>query len=147
MTAQSNVTWLKTVSVVTALSALPLVFYGLPWFSSIANLFTDLAFWPLDRRPMIDAPETRLFAAISGGLTIGLAIFVWMVADRVLVRDPAAARAIILTSLTAWCVTDSLGSAAAGAPMNVLLNLLIWAAFVWPLRSAAARSQEPVGRA
>jgi hypothetical protein len=58
-----------------------------------------------------------------------------MIADRVYTRDPAAARAIILCSLTVWCVTDSLGSIAAGAPMNVLINLLIWAAFVWPLRA------------
>ena len=78
-----------------------------------------------DGKPTIVAPETRLFAAISGGVTISLAVFAWMVADRVLAHDPAGASAIIPSSLTAWCVTDSLGSAAAGAPMNVLLNLLI----------------------
>ena len=137
---QSTVTWLKTASVVTALSALPLVFSGLPILSPIANLFADLAFWPLDGKPAIDTPEARLFAAIAGGLTIGLATLVWMVADRVYGRDPAAARAIILCGLTAWCAADSLGSFAAGAPMNVLLNLMIWAAFVWPLRSAAAKA-------
>jgi hypothetical protein len=100
---------------------------------------SDLAFWPLDGKPTITAPEARLYAAIAGGVTIGLAAFVWMVAGRVYVRDPAAARAIILTSLSAWCVTDSLGSITAGAPMNVLLNLLIWAAFVWPIRPTAAK--------
>lgn len=140
MSAQSAVAWLKTVSVVTAMSALPLVFSGVAGFSAIADVFTDLAFWPLDNRPAIAAPETRLFAAISGGVTIGLAVFVFMVADRVYARDPAAARAIILTSLTAWFVTDSLGSVAAGAPMNVLINLIIWAAFVWPLRRPATSS-------
>jgi hypothetical protein len=139
MTTQSAATWLKTVSIVTALSAIPLVFPGWPGLSSIANLFTDLAFWPLDGKPTITAPEARLYAAIAGGVTIGLAAFVWMVAGRVYVRDPAAARAIILTSLSAWCVTDSLGSITAGAPMNVLLNLLIWAAFVWPIRPTAAK--------
>jgi hypothetical protein len=140
MTAQSTAGWLKTVSVLTALSALPLAFSGLPGLSPVANLFTDLAFWPLDGRPLIAAPETRLYAAISGGLTIGLAAMVWMVADRVLARDPAAARAVILTGLSAWCAIDSLGSIAAGAHMNVLINLLIWSAFVWPLRAAAAKA-------
>jgi len=140
MPAQSTVSWLKAVSIVTALSALPLAFSGFPGLSSIANLFVDLAFWPLDGRPTIAAPETRLFAAISGGLTIGLAAFTWMVADRVYARDPAAARAIILVGLTAWCATDSLGSIAAGAPMNVLINVLIWVAFLWPLRTAPTKT-------
>lgn len=138
MTAQSTIAWLKTVSVITALSAVPLVLTGVPGLSAIANLFTDLVFWPLDSKPVIAAPETKLYAAIAGGLTIGLMMFVWMIADRVYARDPAAARTIILTGLTAWFVFDSLGSVAAGAPLNVFLNLLIWAAFVWPLRSAAA---------
>lgn len=140
MPVQSTVAWLKTVSIITALSALLLVFSGAPVLSPIANLFTDLAFWPIDGKPAIVSAETRLYAAIAGGVTIGLAAFTWMVADRVYARDPAAARAIILTSLTAWCVTDSFGSIAAGAPMNVLLNLLIWAAFAWPLRTAAPKT-------
>ena len=140
MSIQSKVAWLKIVSCLTALSALPLAFSGLPGLSLIANAFTDLAFWPFDGKPVIAAPETRLFSAISGGLTIGVATFVWMIADRVYARDEASARSIILAGLTAWCVTDSLGSIAAGAPVNVLINLLIWAAFVWPLRRAAANS-------
>jgi hypothetical protein len=139
MTAQSTVNWLKTVSIVTALSAVPLVFSGLTGLSAIANAFTDLVVWPLDGRPTIAAPETRLYAAIAGGVTVGLAAFVWMIADRVYGRDPAAARAIILTGLTAWCLADSLGSIAAGAPMNVLINLLIWSAFAWPLRRTEAK--------
>lgn len=138
MSAQSTVNWLKAVSIVTALSAVPLVFSGLTGLSAIANVFTDLAFWPLDGRQTIAAPETRLFAAIAGGVTVGLAAFVWIVADRLYQRDPAAARAIILTGLTAWCVADSFGSIAAGAPMNVVINLLIFTAFVWPLRKAPA---------
>ena len=139
MPVHSSVAWLKTVSTVTALSALPLVFSGIPLLSQITNLFTDLAFWPIDGKPAIASAETRLYAAIAGGVMIGLAAFTWMVADRVYARDPAAARAIILTSLTAWCISDSLGSIAAGAPMNVLLNLMIWAAFVWPLRTAVPK--------
>lgn len=137
MNSQSTVAWLKAVSVVTALSALPLAFSGVPGLSAVANLFVDLAFWPLDGRPVIERPETRLVAAIAGGVTIGLAAFVWMVAHRVYDRDPAAARAIILASLGAWCLVDSFGSIAAGAPANVLINLVIWGAFVWPLRASA----------
>lgn len=140
MTAQSTVTWLKAVSFVTGLSVVPLVFAGVPGLSLIADLFIDLAYWPLDGQQRITQPETKLLAAIAGGVTIGLATFTWMVADRIYARDPAAARAIILASLSAWLVTDSLGSLLAGAPVNVLINLVIWGAFVWPLRTASVES-------
>jgi hypothetical protein len=117
---------LAAIGIVTALAAVP----ALDW---PMRLLFDLAFWPLDGRETLAARETRLAVAIAGGLTTGLGAMIYAVADKVLPRDPAAARSVILTGTLAWFVTDSSGSVLAGAPANVVLNVLILAAVLWPV--------------
>lgn len=136
MTPEATASWLKIVSVVTALSGIPLLLGAVPGLDGVANLFVDLVFFPLDGKPNVATTDARLLVAICGGLTAGIAVMVWMVVDKVYVRDPAAARSIILTGLGTWCALDSLGSIAAGAPMNAAANVLILAAFFWPLRAS-----------
>lgn len=136
MTLQAAASWLKSVSVITALSGIPLLLGAIPGLDGFANLFVDFVFYPLDGNPRIASPDARLLMAICGGLTAGIAVMIWMVVDKVYTHDPAAARSIILTGLGTWCALDSLGSLAAGAPINAAVNLLILGAFAWPLRAS-----------
>ena len=41
---------------------------------------------------------------------------------------------LILGSVALWFLIDSTGSLAAGAPLNILGNLVFLAMFLWPLR-------------
>ncbi len=109
---------------------------ALPALSGPMRLLTDIAFWPLDGAQSLAAPETRLFSAIGGGLTVGLGVAMWMLATRLYPREPDLARSMILASMGSWFVVDSIGSTLAGAPVNVLLNLGFLLAFVVPLWGA-----------
>jgi hypothetical protein len=59
---------------------------------------------------------------------------IWLVAGRLYPRDPELARTLILASVAAWFVIDSLGSVAAGAPLNAVLNVVFLLVFWLPLR-------------
>lgn len=108
----------------------------LPW-----RLFTDLATWPLDGDPASFDVHHRMFSAISGGLTIGLATLLLWMANGPLARGDSDARKAAITALLAWYSTDSLGSIIAGAPFNMALNTLFLVLLVAPLlmmRSSSA---------
>jgi hypothetical protein len=113
---------------------------AMPGLSVPMLLLTDIAFWPLDGAQNLAAPETRLFIAISGGLTVGLGVAMWQLARRLYPREPELARSIMLSSMISWFVVDSIGSTLAGAPFNVLLNagfLLMFIVPLWSARSGA----------
>jgi hypothetical protein len=113
------------IGIVTALAAVP----ALDW---PMRLLFDIAFWPLDGRETFAARETRLALAIGGGLTAGFGAMIYAVAEKVLPRDAAAARAVILTGAFTWFTIDSCASMLAGAPVNVLLNVGFLLAILWP---------------
>lgn len=130
---------LKLVATLVAGSGLLLALAAIPSLSAPGAIFVDLVFWPFDGRPGIDGQAARLLIGIGGGLTFGLSVMVWMVADRVMVRDPDAARAIVMTGIGCWFVVDSIASVAAGVPINALYNVPILLAFLWPLVGLTTR--------
>lgn len=87
------------------------------------------------------APETRLLAAISGGLLMGYGVATLLLARRGLDEAPGLTRQVVLASISAWFVLDSLGSIAAGAPINALLNIGFLAIFALPFLLTGAKSQ------
>jgi hypothetical protein len=103
----------------------------------------DFVFWPVDGLQDASAEATRLLFAILGGITAGWGVMMWCLAGEPLARDPDLVRPILRTSLLAWFVLDSTGSVLAGAPFNAVLNVLILAAFLFPLWS---RSRQPAPR-
>lgn len=125
--------WLQALAVIligfgaiTALAAFPpLAGPGL--------LLIDLVFWPIDGSQSLQAPETRLLCAISGGVLVGWGTTIWFVAIRLSGRDPALVRLITMASIGSWFVVDSFGSVAAGAYLNVLFNVGFLAAFLYPV--------------
>ncbi|MEO8531511.1 MAG: hypothetical protein ABI459_09820 [Deltaproteobacteria bacterium] len=96
-----------------------------------ARIIADLIFWPLDGLQTGMAGETRLLAAIGGGVMLGWGLMIWQLATV-----PAAYPAI-RTSILVWFCADSLGSLAAGAWLNVLGNLVFLIVFMVALRQKA----------
>ena len=104
-----------------------------PALSGPERIFIDLAFWPVDGLPDSPTPESRLLWAIVNGVLIGWGVLLWLITTRLLPSDPPLARTMILTSIWTWFVIDSVGSIAAGAPMNAVFNIGFLLLFVIPL--------------
>jgi hypothetical protein len=133
MTPESLRTVLRLVAVFTAFSgfavAMPFASGGL--------------FWPLDGAQTISAPEPRVFAAIFGGLTVSLGVFVFQIATHLLPAGLDLARRLTVPSVIAWFLVDSTGSVLACCPGNVVPNLVVLVSVVGPF--VLARST-PVAR-
>ncbi len=134
MNVSTAIVWLKAASAVLlvafgamfALAAFPLA-------AAPALFFVDMLFWPIDGAQSLAARETRILAAIGGGITAGWGVLVWQVAHHVMPRDPQTARRILLTSLFTWFALDSVCSVLAGVPLNAGANVIFLAVFLWPL--------------
>ncbi|MCP5081471.1 MAG: hypothetical protein GY948_07220 [Alphaproteobacteria bacterium] len=104
-----------------------------PALSYPAVFFLDLALWPLDGAQSLAAPETRLLCAVGVGMLVGWGALLYLLADQVYLHEPALVRKIVLVSICSWFVVDSMGSIAAGAPMNALFNIGLLALFALPV--------------
>ena len=133
MTIDKRVMLLKIASGITIVTGVFMAIAAIPALSGPTTDFLDLAFWPFDKAQSLDAPEARLLTAVTGGVLVGWATLTWMVATHVFSRDPLLGRKLILTSLPAWFVVDSSMSVAAGAPVNVVGNLVFLALFIGPV--------------
>jgi hypothetical protein len=106
---------------------------ALPGLAAPTAMLVDLFFWPFDGAQNLAASESRLLCAILGGTLVGLGTMSWLVATRVYPMDRQIARQIILVSYFTWFVIDSTFSVAAGAPFNIVPNLVFLAMFWLPL--------------
>jgi len=134
MPVSTAAAWLKIAS------ALLLIGFGAliaaaawPPLSGPTVLLVDPIFWPFDGAPSLAAPETRLMMAIGGGITAGWGLTIWQIADKLLPKDPAMARSILVPSILLWFVIDSSFSVLSGGGLNVIPNIAFLAALLWPL--------------
>jgi hypothetical protein len=140
MTEAMRQKWLKTAAIFVILFGPVVSLAAHPMTAGLNGMFVDLAFWPFDGLPTMEAPATRLFSAIAGGLTMGWGMMIYLLATKLNPREPQLAGSIILTSVVTWFVTDSIGSAFAGAPANALINLVFLVIFLVPILGARSRS-------
>ncbi len=134
MSNSRNMTFLKGAAIVVILFGIVAAAAPVPALSGPTVLLLDLAFWPLDGAQSLTAPESRLLCAVGGGVLVGWGALLFSVAGQVGSIQPAMLRKFVIISISSWFVVDSLGSFAAGAPMNVLFNvgfLLLFIAPVW----------------
>lgn len=96
-------------------------------------LFVDLGFWPLDGAQNFVDETTQLAMAIAGGLLVGLGVVIWLITTRVFCKDPRLGRQLLIPTLLAWYIPDSLGSWLSGAGFNVVMNTVFIALFLLPL--------------
>jgi hypothetical protein len=109
-------------------------------------LFLDLAFWPLDGRPVPLAPEAQFATALIGALMVG-----WGVLMLALVRDPVLSRNVtvwraLTTSVVVWFLADSAASWLTGARLNVLGNIGFLLTFLIPVLKSGVLSQSAPAR-
>jgi hypothetical protein len=135
MTDTTRQKWLRTAAIFVILFGPVVSMAAHPLTAGLNGMFVDLAFWPFDGIPTLEAPATRLFSAVAGGLTVGWGMMIYLVATKLYPIQPQLAGSIILTSVLTWFVTDSLGSAVAGAPANALINLVFLVIFLVPILS------------
>jgi hypothetical protein len=132
--------WLKNAAILVILFGPVVSIAAHPLTAGLNGMFVDLVFWPFDGLPTMEAPATRLFSAIAGGLTMGWGLMIYLLATKFYPREPQLTGSIILTSVATWFVTDSIGSAVAGAPANVLVNLVFLLIFLVPTLGARSKT-------
>jgi hypothetical protein len=134
VTIDTRIRWLKFGSAATVAFGLLIAGAAVTALQGFTEFLLDLIFFPVDSGQSMDAPATRLFSAISGGVMTGLGVMLWILAAELYPRDPILGRRLVLLGIGSWYVVDSSMSAAAGAPLNILFNtvfLLIFYIPVW----------------
>lgn len=106
---------------------------SIPATSAPALFLIDLVLWPIDGGQSA-TPEIRILSAVLGGVMLGFGTSLLVLIAKAYPRDPQLVRTVILSGVWVWFVADSLGSIAAGAPVNVLLNIGFLLAFIVPWR-------------
>ena len=123
MTHQTAITWLKISSIsLVVLGAL----FSWGTVDPLANItlsLIDFIIFPMDGAQSFAATETRLLTAISGGLTSGFAMAIYLTTVHVYASDQLAGGRIILGTTFTWFVVDGIGSILAGVTLNVFANL------------------------
>lgn len=104
---------------------------SIPATATPTVLLADMVLWPIDDGQSL-TPESRLLAAILGGVMLGFGTTILLLVSRIYPREPQLVRAVILPGVWVWFVVDSLGSVAAGAPLNAVLNVGFLMAFLVP---------------
>lgn len=137
MSFTTRKSWLEGASIILGLVGLVVCISALPALSMPTRLLADIIFWPPDAAQNLTAPETRLLAAIGGGVMLGWGATLWLLVRTLFAREPAAVKTIITTGITIWFVTDSTASILAGAPLNAVLNVAFLLLFLLPLRGEA----------
>ena len=137
MQEHTVVNWLKFGSALVIGFGIVIAGAAHPQTAGIATFLIDLVKWPVDGAQDISSAEMRLLSAVSGGIMIGWGLLLWLVSTRLYIRDSALARTMILTSIGAWFVVDSLASIVAGAALNAGLNVTFLVIFGLPLLRAS----------
>jgi hypothetical protein len=143
MQAQTRITWLKVGADILIIFGLLTALASITAMAAPTSFLADLIFWPVDGGQFLSSETDRLFAAITGGLCTGLGILFYLLADRLYPVDPKLTRLLMSVGLGGWFVVDSLGSLAAGAPLNVMFNLGFLALFMLPLWLPGSESELP----
>ncbi len=146
MQHQSTVVWLKigaglviVFGLITALGAYPLT-------AGVLSFLVDMIKWPVDGSQSITNEEFRLLSAVSGGVMVGWGLMIWLIAERLYDREPQLSRLMIMVSVGAWFVVDSLASIMAGAALNAVFNISFLVLFFVPMMGkvteASARGEQ-----
>ena len=141
MSLEARIKWLKTVGILLIGFGVVFALTTTGPLAGLNVLFVDLAVFPPDGAQSYALPETRLLAAIVGGLTAGLGAAILMIALHVYPLYAEVGRKVILTFLLIWFVVDSAGSVLSGAAFNALLNLVLLGAMLPPLLGQPSAKQ------
>lgn len=141
MTHSASVTMLRIVCILSALFGCALVLAIATPLLQGFNLFVDLAFLPLDGSQTLDSDTAALMTAIGGGLLVGFSTLSYLITRDIYSNYASQGRRLLIPALLAWYIPDSLGSLAAGAWFNVVMNTGFLALFLVPLLLSRPHTQ------
>ncbi len=124
---------LRFAAGVTMAFGLALALAAFPPLGGPVVLLADILIWPMDGAETGTAPGMRLVLAIGGGVMAGWGWLIWRLAGDPMARQPEMIRSVVRQSVVVWFVLDSGGSVLAGAPLNVVGNLVFLALFLVPM--------------
>ncbi len=139
MNISTRKTLLQAASIITAVTGFAMALAALPATAFPMRLLADLIIWPFDGAESLASPDTRLMAAIGGGVMAGWGLMMLTIVNRLFEADPQLAKSILMTGVVSWFLIDSAASVLAGAPLNILPNFVFLALFALPLSGAVAR--------
>lgn len=134
MTQQQATGGLKFAAAVVIAFGLVMAAASLAALAAPTALLIDLVFFPIDGAQSMADPVVRFMSAICGGVMVGWGAMLWLLVTRLLPRDPALTRQLILISVFSWFIVDSTGSMLSGGHWNVLGNLGFLLIFAIPAR-------------
>ena len=146
MQAQTRILWLKIASDILIIFGLLTALASVIAMAAPTSFLVDLIFWPVDGGQGISSESSRLFAAVAGGLTTALGVLFYLLTTRLMTVDPHLTRLLMSAGLGSWFIVDSLGSFAAGAPLNVLFNAVFAILFLIPLWLPGSSSSLEAGQ-
>ncbi|MEM6497948.1 MAG: hypothetical protein AAGB04_24315 [Pseudomonadota bacterium] len=146
MQHQSTVVWLKIGAGLVIVFGLITALGAYPPTAGVLSFLVDMIKWPVDGSQSIANEEFRLLSAVSGGVMVGWGLMIWLIAERLYDREPQLSRLMIMVSVGAWFVVDSLASIMAGAALNAVLNISFLVLFFVPMMGkvteASARGEQ-----
>jgi hypothetical protein len=93
----------------------------------------DLLDWPIDGAQSYSEGAMRFLSALTGGFLFGWGTMILCLRQWVYDVAPDQIRRAVVAGIMAWFVLDSTGSILAGAPSNVVFNILVLLIAVGPL--------------
>ena len=133
MSFQTSLIWLKTSSILLIILGALFSWTTTGPLAGVNLALVDFVVLPLDGEQSYNAVETRLLAAIAGGLTAGFGMAFWVMTQHIYAENPVLGRRVILSSIMTWFVIDGIGSVLSGVAFNVVANLSFLAMFVLPV--------------
>jgi len=133
MSLKSSQIWLRIGAALLVLVGIILALAAYTATTDLAAVLVNLVQWPVGEFQALVSPEVIRINGTTGGILIGWGLMIWLTVDLLYPQDPRRARAVILISLSGWCVADSVASIVAGVAVNAVCNVLFLLLFAVPL--------------
>ena len=146
MSIDTRIRWLKFAAAITVGVGLLIAVAAIPALAGPTELLTKLVVPSADAVAALGTPTARTLAAISGGVLVGWAVALWMIADNIFATNPRFVSRLVVASIGSWFVVDSAMSVAAGAWPNAVLNCSFLVLFLPPVLGVSASALQAEGR-
>lgn len=133
MTPQSAARLMRIAAWLTIVSGIAIAAAVIDGMGSGFDLFLGLVIPGSEGMAALASTEAKMITAIDGGLLAGFGAMLLLIAAPAIEQGNSQIMRAATISLLVWFVIDGVGSAIAGAPLNILSNSLFLIAYLLPL--------------